>query len=493
MAEETGIFGRFRIRNSIAARVRFSFIVIMSLLILPVLISGAIMADYAGQYHRVITQVRQVSEMKPMVTETIPDEMFAVIAGQKKLEDGDIYNHIDLINSRLDELINNRSTGNQMELLVARRTMNTLSSYTDRLAQQLSSNTKVSENEAVLDEVRSVALLIGDMLDQFVLKEIADAGDESQSLQKMLGYILLAEAALVMLTLIFSAKAQHALVTAISVPIAKLESLARSLAAGDLQARVPGTQTEELVSLSESLNIMAGKLQDLIDENKREQENLKRSELRTLQAQIAPHFLYNTLDAIVWLAEADRNDEVIHITRALSDFFRISLSQGRDWIPLAEEVRHLQGYLTIQKIRYRDILDYEIDIPQSLYGYEILKLLLQPLVENAIYHGIKHRRGRGLVRVLAREENGALCASVADNGAGMSPERLEEVRCCLNSKSEPAKDQAGYGLYNVNKRIQLYYNQPEGIRIESGENGTTVFLRVPLKKAEEHDVQGISG
>ena len=238
---------------------------------------------------------------------------------------------------------------------------------------------------------------------------------------------------------------------------------------------------------------MAGKLQDLIDENKREQENLKRSELRTLQAQIAPHFLYNTLDAIVWLAEADRNDEVIHITRALSDFFRISLSQGRDWIPLAEEVRHLQGYLTIQKIRYRDILDYEIDIPQSLYGYEILKLLLQPLVENAIYHGIKHRRGRGLVRVLAREENGALCASVADNGAGMSPERLEEVRCCLNSKSEPAKDQAGYGLYNVNKRIQLYYNQPEGIRIESGENGTTVFLRVPLKKAEEHDVQGISG
>ena len=101
MAEETGIFGRFRIRSSIAARVRFSFIVIMSLLILPVLISGAIMADYAGQYHRVITQVRQVSEIKPMVTETIPDEMFAVIAGQKKLDDGDIYNHIDLINSRL--------------------------------------------------------------------------------------------------------------------------------------------------------------------------------------------------------------------------------------------------------------------------------------------------------------------------------------------------------------------------------------------------------
>ncbi|MEG0144554.1 MAG: histidine kinase, partial [Clostridia bacterium] len=115
--------------------------------------------------------------------------------------------------------------------------------------------------------------------------------------------------------------------------------------------------------------------------------------------------------AFVWLAEADHNGELIHITRALSDFFRISLSQGKDWIPLSEEVKHLTGYLTIQKIRYRDILDYDIDIPESLYTRQILKLLLQPLVENAIYHGIKHRRGRGRVVVTGREMAGYLTLS----------------------------------------------------------------------------------
>ena len=486
------MFGRFRIPPSIGARVRFSFYVIMGLLIIPVLISAVFMINYAGQYHRVITQVQQVSEMKPMVTEAIPDAMFAVVAGQIRLDESGIYENIKLIDNRLDDLMANRSTANRTELMVARRTMVTLSAYTDKLAQQLESGALVSANEAVLDEVRSVSQLVGDMLDQFVSTEIADAGQQSHELQISLGYMLIIEAAIVLLTLGFSVKAQKTLVSGIKKPLARLEKLAGSLAAGDLQARVPKVRTEELISLSESLNLMAGKLQELIDENRREQENLKRSELRTLQAQVAPHFLYNTLDAIVWLAEADRNDEVIHITRALSDFYRISLSQGRDWIPLSDEVKHLQGYLTIQKIRYRDILDYELDIPQDLYHWQILKLLLQPLVENAIYHGIKHRRGRGLVRVMAREENGMLCVSVTDNGAGMTEQRLEQVRKGLEDKGEVKNDLVGFGLFNVNKRIQLYYNQPEGISIISGETGTTVSLRVPFGKAE-HDVQGISG
>ena len=191
----------------------------------------------------------------------------------------------------------------------------------------------------------------------------------------------------------FSALARKSVGLAIHRPSKNWKSLPPPLAGGDLGVRAPDSQVEELRELTSSLNSMASRLQSLIDVNRREQENLKKAELRTLQAQIAPHFLYNTLDAIVWLAEAHRTDEVIHITRALSDFYRISLSQGKDWIPLSEEVKHLTGYLTIQKIRYRDILDYRIDIPESLYGEQILKLLLQPLVENAIYHGIKHRRG----------------------------------------------------------------------------------------------------
>ena len=182
---------------------------------------------------------------------------------------------------------------------------------------------------------------------------------------------------------------------------------------------------------------------------------------------------------VAWLAEAGQSREVIHITRALSDFFRISLSQGKDWIPLSEEIKHLTGYLTIQKIRYRDILDYEIEIPEELGSCQVLKLLLQPLVENAIYHGVKHRRGRGLVRVTGRMEDSWLILEVADNGAGMTDERLMKVRDGL---SGDGGESAGYGLFNVNKRIQLYYNQPQGVWIESrmGE-GTTVTLKLPVR------------
>ena len=157
-------------------------------------------------------------------------------------------------------------------------------------------------------------------------------------------------------------------------------------------------------------------LESLIAQNRQEQENLRKSELRTLQAQINPHFLYNTLDAIVWQAEAGHSGEVIHITRALSDFFRISLSSGADWIPLAQELKHLSGYLSIQKARYRDILNYVIDVPADLGESYVLKLLLQPLVENAIYHGIKDRRGGGLITVTGREDGGFLCFCVQDTG-----------------------------------------------------------------------------
>lgn len=269
-----------------------------------------------------------------------------------------------------------------------------------------------------------------------------------------------------------------------------LETMADNLAKGDLNARSPQTATAELIPLTNSLNVMGEKLQALIDENRREQENLKKSELRTLQAQIAPHFLYNTLDAIVWLAEEKRSDEVIRITKALSDFFRISLSQGRDWIIVAQERKHILGYLTIQRIRYRDILNYEIDIPDELDELPILKLVLQPLVENAIYHGVKHKRGGGKVIIRGRREDRFLHFSVSDNGVGMTPDRLGAVRALLTADAYAESDAVGFGLYNVNKRIQLYYNQPVGLVIESGPEGTTVSFQTPIHESDMAEDRG---
>ena len=475
------IFARLHAGESISDRLRLSFMILMGLLLIPALVSLGMMMHYAQTYHGVIRQVERVSSLKPLVQTQIADEMWYVVAGHKTFDGGDQYEMIDHVNNEIDALVRSADPANLKALVVARRTMDTLVTYIDRMGELIRTEQPIAESEALLEEVRNVSSLVADMLAEYADAEISAAAQASDRLQATLNVVLVLLLALLALTILFAILAQRSLSHAIHTPIARLEKFAAELAGGNLQARAPETSVAELHELTESLNSMAGRLQDLIDENRREQENLKKSELRALQAQINPHFLYNTLDAIVWLAEAGQTREVIHITRALSDFFRISLSQGKDWIPLSEEIKHLTGYLTIQKIRYRDILDYQIEIPDELGSCQVLKLLLQPLVENAIYHGIKHRRGRGLVKVTGRMEGAWLILQVQDNGAGMSPERLLQVRDGL---SGDGGESAGYGLFNVNKRIQLYYNQVQGVEIESAEGvGTQVSLRVPVLTA----------
>ena len=473
---------RLSASESISRRLKSSFNILMILLIIPALVSAGMMLHYAQIYRGVIRQVERVSSLKPLMETQISDEMWYIVAGHKTFEGGSQYEMIDYVRSEIDALMQSADSGNIKELDVARRTLGTLEKYIDRIGELMRDGSPIAQSEALLEEVQNVSLLVADMLAEYADAEISAAVEASDQLQTTLMVVVVLLVALLVFTVSFSAMAQKSLSRSIHTPIAKLEEFAGALAGGDLQARAPETRVTELHALTENLNSMAGRLQGLIDENRREQENLKKSELRTLQAQINPHFLYNTLDAIVWLAEAGQTGEVIHITRALSDFFRISLSQGKDWIPISEEIKHLTGYLTIQKIRYRDILDYEIDIPEDLYAQQVLKLLLQPLVENAIYHGVKHRRGRGLVQVTGRAEGSQLVLCVRDNGAGMTPERLAQVR---QSLSGDGGESVGYGLFNVNKRIQLYYNQARGLEIESQERvGTAVTLRVPILDAK---------
>ena len=264
----------------------------------------------------------------------------------------------------------------------------------------------------------------------------------------------------------------------ISDPIRRLEQSIKELEAGRDNVEIEERGCYEVQHLSRSIRSMVSTMHHLMDDIVQQEAQKRRSELEVLQSQINPHFLYNTLDAIVWLAESGSTDEVVHITRALSDFFRISLSQGRDWIEVAEELKHLRGYLTIQKVRYRDILDYEIDVPEEAQEGLILKLLLQPLVENAIYHGIKFRRRGGKVRVVGRREGERLHFAVIDNGPGMTEERLLEVISSLGEEDASA----GYGLSNVDRRIRLYYGIKQGLRIHSDSEGTRVEFILPVRR-----------
>ena len=227
---------------------------------------------------------------------------------------------------------------------------------------------------------------------------------------------------------------------------------------------------------------MIGKLSDLIETVKIEQANLREAELKLLQAQINPHFLYNTLDTIIWLAEADKGADVVNMVGALSNYFRTSLSKGNDRISLKEEELHVQSYLQIQQSRYKDILEYEIDIPVELGDCLVPKITLQPLVENALYHGIKNKRGKGKITITGYQDGKNIRLFVKDNGLGMSEERLKQVLKALNKQDDKGLEKNFYGLYNVNERIRLYYGKEYGLRMKSiYQAGTEVEVILPVE------------
>ena len=218
------------------------------------------------------------------------------------------------------------------------------------------------------------------------------------------------------------------------------------------------------------------------------------TELVLLQAQINPHFLYNTMDTIIWLIEAGKNPEATQMVSDLSNFFRHSLSKGQDIITLAEEESQVRSYLQIQQARYADILRYTIDLTERFGAVRIPKLTLQPLVENALYHGIKMKRGMGHIYILARQEGDDIVLQVTDDGAGMSAQRLQQL---LDSME--AGKRVGFGLSAIHERLKLFFGEGYGLTIHSREGvGTTVFVRIPRESQKEesgetHSVSACSG
>ncbi len=268
---------------------------------------------------------------------------------------------------------------------------------------------------------------------------------------------------------------------ALTHPIRDLKEKMEQAESGNLEVRASCDNRDEIADLCHSFNVMICKLKGLLEYSIKEQEELKKSELKALQAQINPHFLYNTLDAIVWMTEADNKEEVKSITKNLSSFFRIALSKGEEWISVADETDHVRSYLTIQKVRYRDILDYELDVDPAIHSCKVLKLTLQPLVENAIYHGIKAKRNGGTIRVSGKRVNEeTIRFDIIDTGAGIDAEKLRKLRECLEEDFFELSKDSGFGLKNVNQRIKLYYGKQWGLSIESepGE-GTHVYLEIP--------------
>lgn len=263
-------------------------------------------------------------------------------------------------------------------------------------------------------------------------------------------------------------------------PIFKLKRLMKQAESGDLTVRFNFQHNDEIGELGQSFNHMIARIDQLIQMVYVEQENKRTAEMKSLQEQIKPHFLYNTLDTISWMARDYDAEDIVRLVDALTNMFRIGLSHGKDIITVKEEITHVSNYLYIQKIRYKDKLNYVIHVDESLYAVEVPKLILQPLVENAIYHGVKAKRGGGTITITGVPEGENLVFTVQDNGAGMPQEKVEELNRRMSERSV-LDEQKSFGLFYIRERIQLCYGTGYGVHVESalGE-GTRVTITLPL-------------
>ena len=266
----------------------------------------------------------------------------------------------------------------------------------------------------------------------------------------------------------------------ISKPISTLERHMLAVTEGDLSTSLALKGQKEIMNLTQSFNHMVVELNRLMKNLVDEQTLKRKSEFNALQSQINPHFLYNTLDSIIWLAEEKRNDDVAEMVTALSKFFRIGISKGQTLITVKEELEHAENYLLIQKIRYNESFDYTIDAEADVLTHPIVKLILQPLIENAIYHGIDTEGNLGLITISAYCEAGQLKLQVKNNGYGMSLKALKETTQNMKSTHQATS----VGLRNVYQRIKLLYNGKADILIESDqETYTSVTVMVPIKES----------
>lgn len=266
----------------------------------------------------------------------------------------------------------------------------------------------------------------------------------------------------------------------ISQPIKKLQKQMEKVEKGDFNINIEVKGEDEVKNLSKTFNIMVVRIRNLMDQIIKEQEAKRKSDIKALQAQINPHFLYNTLDSIVWMNENHKYDGVTTMVVSLAKLFRISISRGNELISIQDELEHARSYLTIQKIRYRNKFNFTIHAEPEVLKYKTLKLILQPIIENAIYHGVEHIQEKGSIEVNVGIYNDKVQFRIIDNGYGIKPNTLKGI---LDKES---KDDSGVGLNNVHQRIQLYFGKEYGLKVESElDVGTTVEIWIPLFISED--------
>lgn len=472
---------------------QISYIFLIGIMIIPTIYSVIVLQIHTKQYDDIITNVSNANRINQIAKTDVPNWLWEIVCGKKSFDENPPYEMINTIFDGIADMqAHTKSRDNKQKLEVAFRACTTLDNNIKMLENQMRGGSSVTANETSLDEIRTITALFSDIMQDFILSEIETANETNTSIKHSSIILTILQITIIIFSLAVSINGYITVLRSIDRPLSDMKELSTQIAGGNLDARTKVPDLDELIPLANNMNLMAEQINVLIQKNIEEQQNIQKAEMKALQAQITPHFLYNTFDTIIWLAEEEKTDEVVKITKAFSEFLRISLSRGHEWITIAQELDHIKNYLTIQKIRYADILNYEIEADEEILNYKIIKLVLQPLVENAIYHGIKNKRGRGHLKVRANftdEKKSSIMFTVTDDGAGFTQERLAQVNDELeNATLDAEKLTSVYGLYNVNKKLKLYYGkETEGLVIQSEHNkGSCISFVIPCMAGEQN-------
>ena len=466
--------------STLATKIRYSYLLLLIPMVTFLIFCFCNLWASNRNYEDMLNSTVVASEFSLDFKKDFDYETYLLIVENKSVEESmleDMLNDANRIVKGLEELTDSQENMNRLNS--AKKYLNNLEIYKNRIEQNLKDGNKYEDNIEIWEnDVQIVTSLLRETIFQYIFFEIKDLQQARTQYQnffvEMIRFSVVAFAAIFVLITALS----YYIPLSITRPIRKLSEVTDQVAKGDLTVRSDVRSGAEVSVLSDSLNTMIDKIDELLEQVKKEQIRLRKAEFELLQSQINPHFLYNTLDAIVWLAEAGEQKKVVSMVGSLSDFFRTSLNQGKDIITIKEELQHSRSYLEIQQMRYQDILNYEIHVPEELHRYLIPKITIQPLVENALYYGIKNKRGLGRIVISGRKEEDFLILQIEDNGIGMRKERLDQVKEGMNQKIPTEKDI--YGLYNVNERIRLNFGEKYGLSIEStyGE-GTVVSIILP--------------
>lgn len=472
-------------RSTLATKIRFSYLV----LLVPIfsILFFSIYNLWSGnqRYEDMINSTLVASEFSLDFKKDFDYEIYLVIVGNKTLKESDVdpmLRHAKNVVKGLENIT--ESQDNRDRLQDIRKYLDSLQVYVARIDENMAEGNLYEENMEIWEnDVQIVTTLVRDEISQYTYYEIQGIQKSKDDYQKfytwMLRFCLIALVGVVVAVGIMS----YLIPLSITRPFKELSQVTDEIAKGNLSVRANVNTGVEATALSNSMNTMIDKINELLEQVTTEQIRLRKAEFELLQAQINPHFLYNTLDAIIWLAEAGEQKRVVGMVRNLSDFFRTSLNQGKDINSIKEEMLHVKSYLEIQHVRYQDILSYDIEVPEALYIYSIPKITIQPLVENALYHGIKNKRGMGHISIRGEAGEKDFTITVTDDGIGIDETRLRQVKSGIQNKVLTGKD--FYGLYNVCERIRLNFGEEYGIFIESvyGE-GTSVRVILPYVEAK---------